>query len=164
MDKQQAKQRLPLFVPPPTTTTSLAFPSYLVRLSSFLSLRHLFSLYHGVYSGPGTDPAITASRHCSVFSFVGVFVFSYPLPSSRFFLEIGEEQSFSRRLIEEEWWARRHSIEFVESVVPFLLLFPSSLSSLDFSAFLFKSWMKMIFDLSLSTNTRQRLKKVKIWQ
>ena len=48
MDKQQAKQRLPLFVPPPTTTTS-AFPSYLVRLSSFLSLRHLFSLYHGSY-------------------------------------------------------------------------------------------------------------------
>lgn len=105
MDKQQAKQRLPLFVSPPSTTTSLAFASYLVRLSSFLSLPHLLLLTAGdryIHSGLGADPAITASRHCPVFSFVGVFVFCHPLPSSRFFPEIGEEQSFSRRSIEEE--------------------------------------------------------------
>jgi hypothetical protein len=41
----------------------------------------------------------------------------------------------------------------------FLSFFSFRLLSLDFSAIIFKSQAKMIFDLFLSTNTRQRMKK-----
>ena len=158
MDKQQAKQRLPLFVPPPTTTTSLAFPSYLVRLSSFLSLRHLFSLYHGSYIYCILRPWHRSSYH----RVLPLSRFLFRRPDS--FSKLERSKVFYIDLSKKNDEPEEHSIEFVESVVPFLLLFPSSLSSLDFSAIIFKSPAKMIFDLFLSTNARQRLKKVKIWQ